>query len=129
MNLKAYFTETNGTGIFSTADSNGLVNSAVYATPHVTGIDTVQFIMRDRLSRKNLLENKNGCYLFMEEGSKGKGIRLYLQMTGEEQDQEKINALSRRPGGDKDATDRYLVSFAITKALNLVGGEELSLEA
>jgi len=35
MNLKTYFENTRGTGIISTADSNGRVNAAVYARPHV----------------------------------------------------------------------------------------------
>nr|WP_320012369.1 pyridoxamine 5'-phosphate oxidase family protein [uncultured Desulfobulbus sp.] len=129
MKLSQYFSNAVGTGVFSTADAAGVVNSAIYATPHIVDERNVQFIMRNRLSRANLQENGQACYLFMEKSGHGAGVRLYLRMTGEEQDEEKIRALSRRPGKvHEEAGDRFLVSFAVEKVRSLIGGEEMDLD-
>ncbi|WP_286817878.1 hypothetical protein [Desulfobacter sp. UBA2225] len=48
MELKSYFESTDGTGILSTADSNGNVDAAIYSRPLFLE-DKIAFIMRDRL--------------------------------------------------------------------------------
>ena len=128
MNLKDYFSEKSGFGVISTSNDKGEVNSAVYAKPHVMGADSIAFIMRERLSRANLHQNPQAHYLFIEHEHGFHGVRLSLEMTGEEQDQEKIAALSRRSYKDeKGEDDRFLVSFRVDKALVLIGGEEIEL--
>lgn len=129
MNLKDYFTGKSGFGVISTSNDMGEVNSAVYAKPHVNGTDSISFIMRDRLTRANLKSNPQANYLFIEHDHGFHGVRLSLTMTGEEQDDEKIAALSRRPdtGSVKDEK-RYLVSFTVDRALALIGGEEIELQ-
>lgn len=97
VSLGEYFADTNGRGILSTADGDGLVDTAVYARPHVIDEQTIAFIMRDRLSHSNLQSNPHAAYLFMEEGAGGyKGIRLYLTKKSEEQDSERLYSLRRR---------------------------------
>jgi hypothetical protein len=54
MTLKEYFEETYGTGVLSTADSEGKVDAAIYSTPHVFDDGTLAFIMRERLTHHNL---------------------------------------------------------------------------
>lgn len=128
MNLETYFTENQGVGVLSTADSEGVVNSAVYARPHVTGKDVIVFIMRDKRTRANLQENMKANYLFLEHDHGYKGIRMYLTKTDEVQDSEAIEALSRRPGTGKEGDgERFLVTFAVDKVLALVGDEEIGL--
>jgi hypothetical protein len=129
MKINEYFENTAGTGVFSTSDDHGEVNSAVYAKPHVLDSNTVQFIMRDRLSRANLKKNVQACYLYIEKGTGYSGVRLYLSMVNEEQDEEKIKAMSRRPSriGDENG-DRFLVTFKVEKVLTLIGGNEIELE-
>ncbi len=129
MRLQDYFSGNAGVGVISTSNKNGEVNSAVYAKPHVTGKDTVAFITRDKLTRANLLENPKANYLFIEHEHGFKGVRLYLTMTGEVQDEELIAALSRRKSSNEgDGTERFLVSFTVDKALALVGGDEIELK-
>ncbi len=129
MKLQQYFTEEAGVGVISTSNEKGEVNSAVYAKPHVTGKDTVSFIMRDRLTRANLQKNTKANYLFIEHDHGFKGVRLYLTMTGEVQDKDIIAALSRRASADEgENNDRFLVSFTVTKALALIGGDEIELQ-
>jgi hypothetical protein len=125
MKLQEYFSGKAGVGVISTSNQKGEVNSAVYAKPHVTGKNTVAFIMRDKLTRANLQENAKVNYLFIEHDHGFKGVRLYLTMTGEVQDKEVIAALSRRADEDND---RFLVSFNVDKALALIGGDEIELQ-
>jgi len=51
MELKEYFENTEGSGILSTADSDGKVDAAIYARPHFMDDGTVALIMRDRLTQ------------------------------------------------------------------------------
>lgn len=128
MNIEQYFDEKKGVGILSTASGEGVVNSAVYARPHVLEGGQVAFIMRDKLTRANLLENGSANYLFIEHEHGFQGVRMYLEKTGETQDREKIAALSRRVAEKDDGVDRFLVTFRGVKVLVLVGDEELTLD-
>ncbi|MFP3999811.1 MAG: pyridoxamine 5'-phosphate oxidase family protein [Desulfobacterales bacterium] len=122
--LKAYFEQTEGTGVLSTAGANGRVNAAVYARPHILEDQTAVMIMRNRLTRKNLTENPNAAYLFIEQGQGYKGCRLYLTKTGEDTDPERIKGLRRRcptTDTDPDKTELYLITFQIDQVLPLVG--------
>ncbi len=122
--LKQYFEQTEGTGVLATAGSDGQVNAAVYARPHILDDGTAALIMRNRLTRKNLKENPNAAYLFIEDGPGYRGCRLYLTKTGEDTDPERIRGLRRRcptTDTDPDKTDLFLVTFQIDNVLPLVG--------
>jgi len=128
MNLHDYFNEKSGFGVISTSDRNGEVNSAVYAKPHVIDSNTIAFIMRDRLTHKNILENPQANYMFIEHNHGFHGVRLSLTMLEESQDPERINTLSRRSSSsESNEVARFLVTFTVNKALMLVGGDELNL--
>ncbi len=128
MNLQDYFSEKEGVGVFSTASSNGEVNSAIYSRPHVDGKNSIIFIMRNKKSRANLLENGKASYLFLEKGDGYKGIRLSLTKTSEEQDDEAIAALSRRTAcKGVGRGERFLVHFTVDKAIALIGDKEQEL--
>ena len=129
MKLNDYFSNKTGVGVISTSNGKGEVNSAVYAKPHITGKNTLAFIMRDKLTRANLQENDSASYLFIEHDHGIGGVRLYLTMTGETQDKEAIDALSRRTAaGEGDNATRFLVSFTVNKVLALIGGDEIELQ-
>jgi putative heme iron utilization protein len=70
MKISEYFKTAKGTGVLATADSNGRVDVAFYAIPHVRDEDTIAFIMTDRLTHQNLQSNPHAAYLFMEEEEK-----------------------------------------------------------
>ena len=122
MSVVEYFASVEGVGILGTADSEGKVDMAVYARPHMIDDTTIAFIMRDRLSHKNIQSNPNAAYLFMENGPGYNGKRLYLVKTGEETDPEVIQSFSRKernvPSSDEK---RFLLYFAIDNARPLVG--------
>ena len=125
MELKEYFENINGIGILSTADSNGKVNAAVYARPHFMENESLAFIMRDRLTYKNIQSNPHAAYLFKEDGGGYKGKRLYLTKIGEEENPALISSLSRRSytAGQDRRESRFLVFFKLDKERPLVGDE------
>lgn len=124
MNLKEYFEGVSGHGVLATADANGLVDVAVYATPHIMDDGTVAFIMPDRLTHHNLQTNPHAAYLFMESGEKPAGKRMFLTKVREEKDSELLYSIRRKSYG-RDDTARYLVFFKVDTILPLIGaGDE-----
>ena len=122
MNLEQYFDSTKGLGILSTADSNGKVDSALYARPHIMEDGTMALIMRDRLSHHNLQSNPHATFLFKEEGSGYNGKKLFMTKVREEQNTELLESLRRRKSVYGNSEDRFLVFFKLDKELPLVGG-------
>ncbi len=130
MNLKNYFKENVGTGVLATADAKGNVNTAIYARPHFFKNSTMALIMRDRLSRKNLLENGSANYLFRENGKSYNGLRLKLTLIDESNDSEMIAKISRRSNPNKKSESneqRYLVNFSVEQCFSLIGGTDIEI--
>jgi len=122
MSLREYFDTTKGVGVLSTADSDGKVDSAIYARPHFFDDGTMAFIMRDRLSHYNLQSNPHATYLYKEDGSGYKGKRLFMSKLREERNTELLKSLRRRKVDYGNGEDRFLVFFKLDKELPLVGG-------
>jgi len=121
MDLKAYFENTQGTGVLSTADQAGKVDAALYARPHVMDDGTLAFIMRDRLSHKNLQSNPHAVYLFIEDSPGYRGKRIYLKRLREEQDTDLLKSLQRRKYAEETGEAKFLVFFELTNERPLVG--------
>ena len=123
MELEKYFEETSGHGVLATADSSGRVDAAVYSRPHFMDVQTVSFIMADRLTHANLQSNPNAVYLFIESGAGYNGKRLFLTKTVEEENDELVKEICRRCNYDmhRKSLTRYVVSFSIDKVLPLIG--------
>ena len=120
MELKSYFESTSGTGILSTADSNGNVDAAIYSRPFFLE-EKIAFIMRDRLTHKNLESNPHAVYLFIEDGPGYKGKRIYLTKVKEEKNSERIASLKRRKKDSNPDEDKFLVFFEFNSERPLVG--------
>jgi hypothetical protein len=126
MSLAEYFESTEGTGVLATADSDGRVDVAVYARPHVIDDDALAFVMRERLTHRNLKSNPRAAYLFVEKGPGYKGKRLYLTKTREETNVELVKQLRRRDPcvyADQDDSNKYVVFFRIDRVRPLIGDE------
>ena len=121
MELKEYFENTVGSGILATADSDGKVDAAIYARPHIMDDGTIALIMRDRLTHHNLQSNSHACYMFIEKGPGYKGKRFFLSKVREEQDSELLQSLQRRQYIHEKDESKFLVFFQIEKELPLVG--------
>ncbi len=126
MSLKTYFENIKGLGVLSTSDEKGRVDAAIYSRPHVFEDGTIAFIMRDRLSHKNLQSNSHAAYLFKEEGEGYKGRRLYLTKLREERDSDLLYELKRRSyTASADENDpKFLVFFKVDDDRPLVGGDQ-----
>jgi len=124
MDLKQYFSDTNGTGVIATADSNGKVDAAIYAKPYVLDEKTVVFITADRLTRKNLKSNPRAAFLFMEAVEGFSGKRLFLTMTRESSGEGESEAgLVEWYEKSKEAYPKetlYLAYFRVDEVLPLV---------
>ncbi len=122
MDLKEYFETNTGLSILTTADSNGVVNSALYSKPYFLD-GNIAFIMRHRRTYTNLLANPHACYLFIESGDGYKGTRLYLTRLGEDDNPELIEKIKRggheRPA-DQEPQKRSIVYFRIDNIRPLV---------
>ena len=130
MNLNEYFSSQQGTGVLSTADAQGKINSAIYARPKILEGNRIALIMRERLTYKNLQENPYAAYLFLENTPGHKGVRLILQKLHEDDNPELIAQMTRRglsPAEDKAKGPKHIVYFQVKKALSLIGAEELPL--
>lgn len=125
MTLKGYFETTAGTGILATADSSGKVDAAVYSRPHFIDDGSIVFIMRDRLTHHNLQSNPYAHFLFVEEGGRSRGKRLFLKKLREDQDRQLIDRFRRRHSKTGDTEPMFVVYFELEKELPLLGsGEE-----
>ena len=124
MELTEYFKNTEGFGVLATADGDGKVNSSVYARPHVMEDGSLVFIVRDRLTHKNIQSNPHATYLFKEDGSGYKGKRIYLTKIREEENSPLIDSLSRRTfrSDEHDKESKFLVYFKLEKERPLIGG-------
>ena len=126
MNLKEYFDTKKGVGVMSTSGGDGRVDAAIYARPHFMEDGTLAFIMRERLTHKNVGENPFATYLFIENGQGYKGVRLYLKKVKEDTDEDLIKAMTRRcltPEEDAAKGPKFIVYFTVEKALKLLGGD------
>ncbi len=123
MDHREYFKDVKGRGVLATADAQGKVDGAIYATPHIMDDGSIAFIMRERLTHHNLQSNPHAAYIFMEDGPGYKGIRLFLTKLKEEQDTERLHSLRRREYKDpsKAGEPLFLVFFQVDKTLPLVG--------
>ncbi|GAB4329991.1 MAG: pyridoxamine 5'-phosphate oxidase family protein [Candidatus Abyssubacteria bacterium] len=124
MEVGDYFESVKGIGVLATADSEGRVDAAIYARPHLMDDGSLAFIMTDRLTHSNLQSNPHAAYLFVEDGGKYKGKRLFLTKIREEKNGELLESLRRRRYADMKGKDEYLVYFRVDKVLPLIGSGE-----
>jgi len=124
MSLSDYFEDVQGRGILATADSDGMVDLAIYAKPHVIDETTIAFVMRERLTHQNLKSNPHAAYMFVEQGEGYAGKRLYLTKIREETNTSLVEMLRRKQPeicAPYDDSNMYLVHFQIDDIWPLVG--------
>ena len=124
MSLAEYFENADGIGVLATSDSDGNCNTAIYSRPYLIDDDTVAFSMLERLSYANVQSNPKAAYMFIERGEGYAGKRLYLTITGEEKDPDRIKAIKQQHerAKDDDGKVRHLIYFKVDKIRPLVGG-------
>ncbi len=121
MDLAAFFQAHDGVGVLSTADGAGVVNSALFARPHIEA-DRALFISVDRQNLANLRENPSASYLFQAHGEGYEGVRLSLKLAEISEDEARIQPLLRTHA--REDVKRYLLIFDIISVRPLVGSGE-----
>jgi hypothetical protein len=125
MSLSEYFEKAKGVGILATADSDGVVDLAVYAKPYVIDETAVAFVMQERLTHQNLKTNPHAAYMFIEQGKGYAGKRLYLTKTREETNTSVVEMFRKKQPEIcpvRDDSNKYLVHFQVNEVYPLVGG-------
>lgn len=85
MNLTELF-NNSGLGVMSTSSSDGKVNSAVYARPHVIDETILVWGMTDKRTYRNLTRNRHAAFLFKISSPGFSGVRLGLELIRTEED-------------------------------------------
>jgi hypothetical protein len=127
MSLLEYFENAEGLGVMATADSDGIVDVAIYASPTVIDETTVAFVMRERLSHQNIKTNPNAAYMFVEKGEGYNGVRLYLTEIREETNSSLIEEFRKKQPEicpARDDSNKDLVFFQVNEVWPLVGDKE-----
>lgn len=95
MKLAELFPE-GGRGIIGTADANGVVNLAVFATPHVVDEETLAWGFGEGRSIANLRQNPHASYLYLAPSRGYSGWRLTLTMTEEKGEGELLGEIKEK---------------------------------
>jgi hypothetical protein len=123
MKLAELFPE-GGRGVIGTADANGVVNQAVFATPHVIDEETLAWGFTEGRSMANLKLNPHASYLYLAPSRGYSGWRLslsFLKQTGEGELLASIKeAASRAAGPQAGAAVKYLVYFKVDEVRPLM---------
>lgn len=130
MKLKDYFEKSSGICILSSADRTGKVTTAIYSAPRVLEDGSVCFIMRERLTYRNIIENPHAACMYIEHGGGYQGIRLFLTKVREDNDQELIARMTRRhlsSEEDRAKGPKHLVVFRVERILPLIGDSETGI--
>jgi hypothetical protein len=130
MKLKDYLEANNGISILSTSDLDGKLTTAIYSKPRILVDNTLSFIMRERLTYRNLTSNPHAAYMFIEEAPVYQGIRLFLKKIREDDDPDLIARMTRRhltPEEDTQKGPKHLVIFKVDMILPLIGAGKSSV--
>lgn len=118
MDLYTLFENNMGTGVLSTASSDGKVNSAIFARPHIRG-NRALFVCLDRQNFENLQENPKAYYIFRIDGGGYRGVRMELLLREIRDDQAEVKSLRRR---HKEIEEKeYTLDFEILHIFPLIG--------
>lgn len=127
MKLKDYLEGKKGISILSSADREGKCTAAIYSKPRIMDDNTLAFIMRERLTYRNIRDNPHAAYMFIESNPGYQGIRLFLTKIREDNDPNTIARMTRRnltPEEDREKGPKHLVIFRVDMILPLIGAGE-----
>jgi len=123
MNLTELFTNS-GLGVMSTSSSDGKVNSAVYARPHVIDETTLVWGMTDKRTYQNLTRNRHAAFLFKTSSPGFSGVRLALELIRTEESGDLLATIKQNaeeivgPGAGTAVT--HAAWFRVTEIRDLI---------
>ena len=123
MNLAELFPE-GGRGVIGTADAQGVVNMAIFATPHVIDAVTLAWGFTEGRSLANLRQNPHASYLYLAPSRGYSGWRLAMTFKKETGEGELLacikDAASRAAGPQAGAGVKHLVYFTVDEVRPLM---------
>jgi len=123
MKLAELFPE-GGRGVIGTADANGVVNLAVFATPHVIDEETLAWGFTDGRSLANLKANPHASYLYLAPSRGYTGWRLALTFKQEIGEGELLasikEAATLAAGPQAGVAVKYVVFFKVDEVRPLM---------
>jgi hypothetical protein len=123
MHLAELFTHP-GLGVMSTSSSEGKVNNAVYARPHVINETTLVWGMTDKRTYQNLTRNRHAAFLFKTNGPGFNGVRLALELIKTEEAGELLETIKENTdeivGQGAGAVITHAVWFRVTEIRPLI---------
>ncbi len=123
MSLSEYLSP-GGTGVIATADKDGTINTAIYASPHVVNDETVAWGMTEGRTYRNLKENPNAAFLHQAPGDGAAGVRITLKLKKIQASGtvlEAIRARARKSSGIAAADMvRYVAFFEVVETRPLM---------
>jgi hypothetical protein len=123
MNLAELFTQP-GLGVMSTSSSEGKVNNAVYARPHIINATTLVWGMTDKRTYQNLTRNRHAAFLFKTNGPGFNGVRLALELIKTEEAGELLETIKKNTdeivGPGAGAAVSHAVWFRVTEIRPLI---------
>jgi hypothetical protein len=123
MNLDELFTQP-GLGVMSTSSSEGKVNNAVYARPHIINETTLVWGMTDKRTYQNLTRNRHAAFLFKTNGPGFNGVRLALELIKTEEAGDLLETIKKNideiVGPGAGAAVSHAVWFRVTEIRPLI---------
>jgi hypothetical protein len=118
MNLQEAL-KPGGKGVISTASKAGVVNTAVYAVPHIADGETVAWGMTDGRTWDNVRENPNAAYTYFFPGEGFRGTRLTLTLSRTEDSGEMLAKIRQRAGTTTPANPEAIKHVAYFKVVEM----------
>ncbi len=113
-----------GKGVIATASADCVVNTAVYARPHIIDEETLAWGMTDSRSYANLRQNPHASYLYLAPVSGFSGWRLTLELTRIEDSGELLDAIRKSTeeivGPEAAAMVKHVGYFRVTEIRSLI---------
>ena len=123
MKLAELFPE-GGRGVIATASADGVINTAIYARPHIIDDETLAWGMTDGRSHANLKENPHASYLYMAPVNGFSGWRLKLELKYMEDSGELLETIRKNTveivGPDAGTAVRHVGYFRVTEVRPLI---------
>jgi hypothetical protein len=123
MKLAELFPE-GGRGVIGTADAHGVVNQAVFATPHIIDEETLAWGFTEGRSLANLKQNPHASYLYLAPSRGFSGWRLAMTLKEDAGEGELLasikEAASRAAGPQAGSAVKRVVYFTVDEVRPLM---------
>lgn len=105
------YLSTGGSGVIATADRDGIINTAIYAVPHVVDDETVAWGMSEGRTCRNLRENPNAAFILRAPGDGAAGVRMTLKLRSIEKSGGMLDAIRARARSVSGAAAAEMVRY------------------